>query len=142
MCRPNAGIRWLTGKQDDHAQLHNLLASSPSELRRKRALKYRSVDALVDRLDALMMVQKSCKEQACYDPWRSLHPGGEVRSLADALSPEYDEFYAGQTKVRYNYCSRGFLLDAEGPQEYDVYGDDEQTVQRLMRFDRDWSLRV
>lgn len=102
----------------------------------------RSVDALEDRLDALMMVLKSCREQACYEPWKSLHPDGSVSSLADALDVKYDEFYRDQTKVQYEYCARGYILDAEGPMDFDVWEDEEQTVEIKMRFDRDWSLRV
>lgn len=135
--------RELYDMKADHAQLNNLLSSRayPAPC---HELRGQSIDAITDRLDALMMVLKSCREQACYDPWRSLHPDGRVRSLADALSVEYDEFYRGQTKVQFDYCSRGYLLDAEGPQEFDVFGHDEERriVERLMRYDRDWSLRV
>lgn len=88
-----------------------------------------------------MMVLKSCREQACYEPWKSLHPDGSVCSLADALDPKYDDFYREQTKVQYAYCSRGYILDAEGPMEYNVWGEGE-IVEMMMRADRDWSLRV
>lgn len=67
------------------------------------------------------MVQKSCKEQSCVDPWGSLHRDGDVETLEDALKPEFDTFYRNQTKVQYDRCERGFILDAEGPQEFDVF---------------------
>lgn len=132
-----------SSSQADHAQLNNLLAPSAMQPR-SSFVRGRTVDALEDRLDALMMVLKSCREVDCYEPWAALHPDGDVHSLADALDARYDEFYAGQTKVQYEFCSRGYLLDAEGPMEFDVYAeeDEDQMVQRMMRFDRDWSLRV
>ena len=72
---------------------------------------------LVGRLDALLLVLKSCKGEACIRPWEVLHPRGDVVSLRDALNTTYDAFYeVEQTKVEFNRCEQGYVLDAEGPQ--------------------------
>lgn len=70
----------------------------------------------MSRLDALLLVLKSCKAEVCREPWAVLHPEGDVWSLAEALSSEYDDFYeSGQTKVKYDFCWNGYLPEAEGP---------------------------
>jgi hypothetical protein len=50
------------------------MASSYTLLRRK-------FEDLIPRLDALMMVLKSCKGDTCRKPWTALHPSGDVASL-------------------------------------------------------------
>ena len=69
------------------------------------------------RLDALLMVLKSCAKTSCTAPWKSLHPEGDVLSLSHALSPQYDDFYAAQANISYNYCDDGYIIAAEGPQD-------------------------
>jgi hypothetical protein len=71
---------------------------------------------VIDRLDALTFVLKSCKGVTCIKPWDVLHPEGRVKDLQDALNSEYDIFYSIQHKVRYDRCEFGYILDAEGPQ--------------------------
>jgi N-acetylglucosamine-6-sulfatase len=73
------------------------------------------------RLDAVLMVLKSCKGQQCRMPWTILHPDGEVHNLRDALNPQYDSFYATQAKVSFSSCELGYILAAEGPQEVREY---------------------
>lgn len=75
-----------------------------------------SLDKVIPRLDALLLVLKSCKGSSCSQPWASLHPWGDVGSLKNALAPEYDDFYERQTKVEYSRCEMGYIVDAEGPQ--------------------------
>ncbi|KAI0833080.1 Arylsulphatase [Hypoxylon sp. FL0890] len=98
----------------DPGQLHNLLSSS-SDLK-SLAAGY-PAHKVAARLDALLLVLKTCASETCRRPWAQLHPDGGVRSLADALSPRYDAFYEakGTTRVEYAYCANGFLEDAEGP---------------------------
>ena len=81
----------------------------------------RPLSRVVDRLDALTLVLKSCKGSTCTHPWRALHPEGDVRSLADALGRRFDDFYAEQPKVSFDECAPGYLVDVEGPQEHHVY---------------------
>lgn len=72
---------------------------------------------MISRLDALMMVLKSCKGGTCIEPWKVLHPRGDVHSLSDALQVRFDSFYRHQAKVSYDRCELGYIIDAEGPQE-------------------------
>lgn len=82
-----------------------------------KSLLGRPFDAVVARLDALLFVLKSCKHETCVEPWRALHPAGNVKSLKDALNQRFDEFYVKQQKkVRFERCADGLLMDAEGPQ--------------------------
>jgi N-acetylglucosamine-6-sulfatase len=73
--------------------------------------------ALTSRLDALLLVLKSCKANSCYDPWLELHPWGDVRSLPEAMNPTFNDFYEKQQpKVAFSECQLGYLVGAEGPQ--------------------------
>jgi N-acetylglucosamine-6-sulfatase len=71
---------------------------------------------VVNRLDALLMVLKSCRGVTCINPWGVLHPAGDIQNLFDALSSRYDVFYQSQIKVAYDRCEFGYIIDAEGPQ--------------------------
>ncbi|KAI0514418.1 alkaline-phosphatase-like protein [Xylaria bambusicola] len=99
----------------DPGQLHNLLAADGSPLEGEALIAGRSVSSVVSRLDALLFVLKSCKGDTCREPWKQLHPAGNVETLADALRTGYDEFYAEQTGVNFEYCAAGYIIDAEGP---------------------------
>jgi arylsulfatase len=63
-----------------------------------------------------MMVLKSCKAQACRDPWRVIHPQGNVRNLNDAMARKYDTFYEAQPPVSFSMCKPGYLVAVEGEQ--------------------------
>ena len=85
------------------------------------------LNQVVPRLDALMMVLKSCKGRTCVEPWRELHPSGDVTSIIDSLKPEFDEFYLAQPKVSFTECKRGYLPEFEGPMDvtrYDAWSQD------------------
>ncbi len=72
---------------------------------------------VVARLDSLLFVLKSCKGSTCVQPWRALHPEGNVDTLRDALSPRFDHFYLNQQrKVEYTRCEQGYIVGSEGPQ--------------------------
>lgn len=80
------------------------------------------------------MVLKSCKEESCRDPWRVLHPDDDsVRSLGDALKTDFDTFYSDQIKVQFDWCSKGYLLSAEGTRDFNVFeaDDEEDEADRL-----------
>lgn len=75
------------------------------------------VSTVTARLDALMMVLKSCKGINCTDPWSVLHPQGNVHDLTEALNSTYDQFYAQeQPKVSFSQCDLGYIMSAEGAQ--------------------------
>ncbi|KAL2292397.1 hypothetical protein FJTKL_09373 [Diaporthe vaccinii] len=105
----------LYNLETDLGQLHNLYPSKSSEEDIK--LLGTHVSLVVSRLDALMMVLKSCKGDICIEPWKVLHPRGDVHSLSDALQVRFDWFYRHQAKVAYDRCEPGYVIDAEGPQE-------------------------
>lgn len=112
----------------DPGQMVNLL--HPDE-RAPERIAGAPLEKVVARLDSLLFVLKSCKAQMCVQPWRSLHPEGSVESLRDALSPRFDSFYEDRsTKIEFDRCEMGFILDAEGPQ----FGQDDF----LSAFDPKW----
>ncbi|KAL4806255.1 alkaline-phosphatase-like protein [Aspergillus unguis] len=81
----------------------------------------RPLRQVMQRANALMMVLKSCTEDACRKPWEQLHPGGNVQNLVDALDTAYDTFYANQPRVSFTECSKGHHIWAEGPQKFNIY---------------------
>jgi len=126
--------------------MNNLLAPTKSESESPSANKTLiaglPAEKVASRLDALLFVLKSCWGVACREPWQQLHPADDnVRSLADALHPRFDEIYsAKQTRVRYEFCANGYLVDAEGPmwgedadEDEDEDEDEEVSVHLLMR---------
>jgi hypothetical protein len=73
---------------------------------------------VVARLDALLLVLKTCKQDSCVDPWKSLHPAGNVKNLKDAMSSRYDHFYEmemASKRVAFEGCALGQLLGQEVP---------------------------
>lgn len=102
-----------TAHQVDPAQMHNLLSANQEPTATIAGL---AIHKVVARLDSLLFVLKSCKGSICREPWKSLHPKGDVLTLEDALSTRFDHFYeVEQQRVEYNFCSNGYLIDAEGP---------------------------
>lgn len=102
------------------------------------------IPTLVSRLDALLVVLKTCKGSECTHPWEALHPPrvggsgggggggggsyddqedqdedegdshGEVQSLKEALDPRFDGFYAKAGRVRWERCEEAYVRDSEG----------------------------
>ncbi|MCJ1380109.1 hypothetical protein MMC17_003212 [Xylographa soralifera] len=117
----------------DPYQLRNIYASSQDSSREwdssssagtSHFVLGLSAYKIASRLDALLLVLKSCKGITCIRPWDVLHPLGNVRNLEDALTSDYDRFYENeQKKVEFSRCEPGYILDAEGPQEALVYRD-------------------
>ncbi|KAF9893148.1 hypothetical protein FE257_012559 [Aspergillus nanangensis] len=95
----------------------------------------RPVQQLVNRLDAVILVQKSCRQDQCRSPWKHLHPDGQVHNLKQALDVKFDEQYAQYPKVKYDECFMSTLYDpaAEGPQ-----WDDVEASRLLMRDGLPW----
>ncbi|KAH6662910.1 sulfatase [Plectosphaerella plurivora] len=100
----------------DPGQLRNLLHPDEAALAARTTILGTSLERLTPRLDALLFVLKSCQGQTCSQPWRSLHPLGDVSSLSEALAPAYDDFYTHQVRVEFDRCALGHLVDVEGPQ--------------------------
>ncbi|KAI7876523.1 Arylsulphatase [Lichtheimia hyalospora FSU 10163] len=136
---------WCTGEHElydldnDPYELHNLYDSG------------RVTTQLVDRLDALLSVLKSCRGHTCRDPWRVLHPDNpKVQTLADALHINYDLYYQRFRRVAFGECldfysaeneddhvtgstygvvDNGFLTTHTNDQKQVVFTADETTSQ-------------
>ncbi|ROW07678.1 hypothetical protein VMCG_03347 [Cytospora schulzeri] len=105
----------------DPYQMHNLLHPDEAAFAPSRLLGV-PISKVIDRLDSLLFVLKSCKGHTCVRPWQALHPNGNVQTLKDALSPRFDAFYTYQTRVEYDHCEMGYIPEAEGAQfEKDGY---------------------
>ena len=63
------------------------------------------------------MVTKSCSQDTCRDPWTVLHPEGQepFTSLAEAMQPKYDSFFASVPQVSFNSCMAYQATWNEGP---------------------------
>lgn len=103
---------------NDPYEIHNLYpGQSANTTSTDPHLFNRDLSTLIPRLDALLMVLKSCKANTCIKPWDVLHPDGSVQSLSDAMDEKYDRFYEEQPKVSYSKCEEGYIVGSEGAQE-------------------------
>lgn len=82
-----------------------------------RAIQVAStLSPLIHRLDALLLVLKTCDGRQCTHPWQSLFPYGEVHCLSDALDSKFDEFFEQRVeRVRFDRCEKGYIFESEGP---------------------------
>ncbi|KAI9199281.1 alkaline-phosphatase-like protein [Polychytrium aggregatum] len=73
---------------------------------------------LLNRLDALLNVLRTCKGKTCRQPWSAIQPSADppVRSLTDALNATYDQFYASLPKFTFGTCLNYYLA----PNEYAI----------------------
>lgn len=101
--------------QSDPYQLHNLYPSDKQTGEEPQILG-RSLSQAIARLDALLLVLKSCQGITCIKPWAVLQPESSVSSLRDALDEGYDGFYQEQPRVSFDWCDAGYVIAAEGPQ--------------------------
>ncbi|KAL8283402.1 hypothetical protein RQP46_005812 [Phenoliferia psychrophenolica] len=107
---------WCTGEHEiydlnaDPDQMDNLAETS-----RLGHLRPPSLARLQTRLDALLLVLKTCVGDVCRAPWKSIFPSGEVSSLADALHNDLDSFFGALPKVQYSYCDIGYHRRLEAP---------------------------
>jgi hypothetical protein len=101
----------------DQYQMTNLHPDAPAESNSTNAyhrgmntLLGRPIEQVIYRLDALVLVQKSCVADTCREPWKQLHPNGGVTTLAGALNEQYDEMYENSynvAKVGWKQCFNG-----------------------------------
>lgn len=78
-----------------------LQQNDPYELTR---IKSSDNPALASRLNALLLVQKTCNQDTCRNPWKALHPDGTVQNLKDALNTTHDSYYASLPQVSFKQC--------------------------------------
>lgn len=104
----------------DPYRLTNLYPSSSSATTKpsQQQLLGRDVQDVVRRLDALVLVLKSCKGSVCVLPWNELHvtSKNDIRTLQDALHPKFDQWFEQLPTVEFSWCALGYLIEAEGPQ--------------------------
>lgn len=81
---------------------------------------------LINRLDALLLVTKSCNQDTCRNPWTVLqtscekdnscpHSGSIFSNLDDAMNTKYDKFFAALPKVQFKECLQVQLASNEMP---------------------------
>ena len=99
---------WCTGEHEfydmnnDPGQMSNRLGSPPKG---SSSQYYRRPESqLISRLDALLMVTKSCAGDSCRKPWASMFADGHVTDLSDAMAADYDSFFANQPQVSFASC--------------------------------------
>lgn len=109
--------------QNDPYELNNIYPTSDVDGDAKVTILGYPRTQVINRLDALLLVLKSCQGITCVKPWEVLHPEGDVQSLQDALNKKFDDFYSQQVKVSYDRCESGYIVDAEGPQVPLTYRD-------------------
>lgn len=72
---------------------------------------------VVNRLNALLMVTKSCEQDRCRDPWAQLVPdnGTTLYSLVQAMDESYDSFFEDFEKVQFDTCMQYQYAPNETP---------------------------
>ncbi|WYZ39660.1 hypothetical protein EsH8_IV_000001 [Colletotrichum jinshuiense] len=75
---------------------------------------------VISRLNALLLVAKSCTRSSCRNPWRLISPPSlprskRIRGLADALDPNFDDFYNSFPTVQIEECVPYQYTPNEGP---------------------------
>lgn len=120
---------WCTGEhelyslKEDPYELHNLYEGANIQL--------------VNRLDALLVVLKSCRAETCRDPWSILHPNDDsVKTLKDALHEKYDAHYTQFKKVEFQECLDYHFAANELPEiGYHYKNNDTSLYTSRHRFD-------
>ncbi|KAH8673257.1 alkaline-phosphatase-like protein [Ilyonectria robusta] len=129
---------WCTNETEffdlkaDQYQVQNLAApgSNPSAYQ----IAGRPLDQILTRLNALIMVLKTCKDRVCTYPWESLHPDGSVQSLKQSLNGRFDEFYSNQPQMWFSDCSLGYFMEAENQDPVRAF----ETTPKLQKQGFDW----
>lgn len=111
--------------QHDPDEVKNLLSDEHSAFQSEYFLADRPFNHVVNRLDALLMVLKSCYGEDCHEPWSVIHPDSKIKHLKHALDPSFDKFYEDQPKVAFSSCQMGYLRDEEGPQDVNVWAGEQ-----------------
>lgn len=73
---------------------------------------------LINRLNALLMVTKSCEQDRCRDPWAQLDPANgtaTLTSLVAAMDSSYDDYFSAFEKVSFDTCMQYQWADNETP---------------------------
>jgi hypothetical protein len=109
----------LTIEQSDPYQTNNLADVTASAEYR---IAGRPLNQILTRLNALIMVLKTCKNRVCTHPWEVLHPGGSVYSLKHALNERFDAFYGEQPQMWFSECPLGYFAEVENQEPVSTFG--------------------
>ncbi|KAK6220639.1 hypothetical protein LQW54_002084 [Pestalotiopsis sp. IQ-011] len=108
---------WRTGE----TELYNI-AEDPYELDNLAFDPTDATEKLIDRLNALLLVAKSCEGGTCRQPWRFLQPNNattngtlEILSLRQALDPRYDDFFQSFPRFAFKECLQVQSIANEQP---------------------------
>lgn len=109
---------WCTGE----TELYDLVAD-PYELSPIAGNSSVAAWRLTTRLNGLLLLLKTCVGESCRRPWSVLQPGSgdagdggdRVTTLADALHPRYDAYYAALPSVHFELCLNVYELANEAP---------------------------
>ena len=127
-CHNNA--HELYNLANDRAQMKNLHPSAPRYANGQNPFESGEttlagfpIPALLKRIDAALLVLKSCRGNAipCNKPWAQLHREGGVNNLREAMADRFDGKYQDlhrDYKVNFTQCYNNGRIDisAEGPQ--------------------------
>lgn len=93
---------------DDPYEMTNLARGDSITVEKQR---------VINRLNALLMVTKSCEQDRCRDPWAQLVPDNTTTlvSLVHALDEAYDTFFEDFEQVKFSTCMAFQWTPAEGP---------------------------
>jgi N-acetylglucosamine-6-sulfatase len=110
-------VRNLLAPLNDHAPFAPFDAVS---FETNRPILSKDRQRLLNRLDALVLVLKTCVGETCHQPYKALFPdiastGQEIYSLSQALDPRFDEYFQGLPKVIYSKCALGYQARLEKP---------------------------
>ncbi|PNH10346.1 Arylsulfatase [Tetrabaena socialis] len=84
------GSKEIYDLKKDPGELNNMYDTAPMNVR--------------TRLEALLAVLAVCRGDTCTNPWKVLHPGGEVQSWSDAIKSKYDDVYARIKPFKFVAC--------------------------------------
>lgn len=104
---------WCTGE----LELYNT-AEDPYELNNLAVNASTETERLLNRLNAILMVTKSCEGNTCRQPWDWLQPNnqtGEILSLGQAMASQYDSFFASFPQVSFKTCMQYQDIENEEP---------------------------
>jgi hypothetical protein len=96
---------WCTGETELYDSITDPYELSPLPLN----------TTIASRLNGLLLISKSCEQNSCRNPWKTLHPDGKVNNLKEALEDEFDAFYAALPQVAFKECLQYQLRSNEEP---------------------------
>ncbi|KAJ7916901.1 hypothetical protein B0H13DRAFT_1505177, partial [Mycena leptocephala] len=102
------GDHELYDMPSDPYQMDNLLFATSTG----RALSPSAGSRTQSRRSAATLTG-SCRPPSA-KPWLILHMHGKVTMLADAMNPEFDNYYDGLAKIKYDACYPYYNAAAEG----------------------------